>query len=158
MSNKQPIKILFVCLGNICRSPLAEGVLQQKAAEQGRASEFYIDSAGIGGWHVGQLPDHRMREAAAQRGYQLTSRARQFSPQDFQRFDLIFVMDDENFSDVSAQARTDADRDKIKELASFLPKELARLDIPDPYYGSREDFFSVVQLVEAACDRLLASL
>ena len=106
------LRLLFVCLGNICRSPAADGIMHLKAAERGWDEALTIDSAGIGGWHVGQLPDSRMRKHAAQRGYDLVHRARQFDKEtDFDRFDYIFVMDEQNYSDLRSLARTSDDMD-----------------------------------------------
>lgn len=155
MKHKPRKRLLFVCLGNICRSPLAEGVMQHLVNQAGREEEFYIDSAGIGGWHVGQLPDPRMREMAKRYGYNLTSRARQFRSDDFNHFDGIYVMDEENYEDVLSRAPQGADIAKVQYLSQYLPKELARKEIPDPYYGGADGFRLVVELVEAACQNLL---
>ena len=125
---------------------------------EGRDTEFYIDSAGIGGWHVGQLPDYRMRRRGAARGYDFCSRARQFSAADFQRFDMIFVMDRENYYDVKRLARNEGDVEKIKMLSDFMTQHLGQLTIPDPYYGEDRDFDFALDLIEDACEGLFAYL
>lgn len=151
-------RLLFICLGNICRSPAAEGVMRAKAELAGRGQEFFIDSAGIGNWHVGQLPDPRMRRQAALRGYRLDSRARQFTPADFARFDRIFVMDGENYRNVVSQARTDAEKAKVCMLTDYLSRHKGQPTVPDPYYGSSADFDYALDLIEDACDGLLEHL
>ncbi len=151
----KPVSILFVCLGNICRSPAAEGILRQMAVNGGVAHRLRIDSAGIGGWHVGDLPDRRMRRHAARHGYELTSRARQFETDDFGRFDLIIGMDNENVADLRRKARTDDDRRKIHCMTEFLTRHPQQLTVPDPYYGGDADFELVVELLEDACAELL---
>ena len=125
---------------------------------EGRDNEYYIDSAGIGGWHVGQLPDHRMRRRGAARGYDFCSRARQFSASDFQHFDLIFVMDRENYHDVKRLARNEGDAQKIKMLSDFMTQHPGQLTIPDPYYGDDRDFDFALDLIEDACEGLFAYL
>lgn len=147
-------KILFVCLGNICRSPMAEEVFRQYIINKGEEYDWEIDSAGIGSWHVGQLPDHRMRKAATQHGYELTMRARQVKSSDFDKFDFIVAMDEENVADLR---RVAADRDKaskILRLASFLENHPGQQTIPDPYYGSERDFHFVIELLEDAVEGL----
>ena len=114
------LSLLFICLGNICRSPAAEGVMKYIVDREGREAEFVIDSAGIGGWHVGQLPDYRMRRRGAARGYDFSSRARQFSADDFGCFDLILVMDRDNYNSVMRIARNDDDRQKVRMLPDFM--------------------------------------
>jgi protein-tyrosine phosphatase len=151
-------RILFVCLGNICRSPAADGIMHRLVSLQGCSDEFVIDSAGIGSWHVGQLPDRRMRRHGERHGYCFDHRARQFSAADFDRFDLIAVMDAENYHDVSRQARSDADRRKIIRLSDFLTRHPGQTTIPDPYYGGDRDFEYVIELLEDACAALLQQL
>ena len=151
-------KLLFVCLGNICRSPAAEGVMKHVVEREGREANFVIDSAGIGGWHVGQLPDARMRRRGAARGYDFSSRARQFSADDFGRFDLILVMDRENFFDVTRQAKTDADKQKVVMLADYMTQHDGQRYIPDPYYGDDRDFDFALDLIEDACEGRFAEL
>lgn len=150
-------RLLFVCLGNICRSPAAEGVMKAKAAAAGRSDEFEIDSAGIGGWHVGQLPDSRMRRRGSLRGYRFDSRARQFGRDDFARFHHIYVMDEENYRAVMSMATDEGDRRKVELLSDYLTAHAAPT-IPDPYYGTEHDFDLALDLIEDACDGLLRRL
>ena len=152
------IRILFICLGNICRSPAADGIMKQLVSEAGLDDDFLIDSAGIGSWHVGQLPDHRMRRHGLQHGYTFDHRARQFSARDFDRFDFDAVMDQENFHDVSRQARSETDRQKIIRMSDYLRHHPNQRTIPDPYYGNDRDFEYVIELLEDACASLLQEL
>jgi low molecular weight protein-tyrosine phosphatase len=146
-------RILFVCLGNICRSPTAEGVMRRLVEEQGLSDEIEIDSAGTGGWHVGAPPDARATEAARRRGTTLEGAARRFDPRtDFDRFDLILAMDAENKRDLLALAPDDAARAKVR---MFLPGDR---DVPDPYYGGDDGFERVLDLVEEASASLLREL
>jgi len=151
------ISILFVCLGNICRSPTGEGVFKKLAADRGLADRFTVDSAGTGNWHVGEEADSRMYDAAFRRGYRLDSRARQFSPKDFERFDLIVAMDRENRSDILALDRRGQYKHKVKLMCDYLSENHIR-DVPDPYYGGGEGFDKVITLLEKACNNLLDSL
>ena len=133
--SKKKQRLLFVCLGNICRSPAAEGVMKSIVKAAGMEDDFDIDSAGIGDWHVGQLPDHRMRKHGAQRGYRFDSRARQFGADDFAKFDHIYVMDYENKRMLTAMATTEEDAQKVELLANYL-KDKPNVDVvPDPYYA-----------------------
>ena len=155
---KNPRKkyILFVCLGNICRSPAAEGVMKQMVDDDEELSgTVVVDSAGIGAWHTGQLPDHRMREHAAARGYNLDSRARQVNAADFDRFDIVFGMDSENIADLKRVARNEEDRKKIHCLADFLTRHPQYSTVPDPYYGSGKDFDIALDLIEDACSEVV---
>jgi protein-tyrosine phosphatase len=146
-------RVLFVCLGNICRSPTAEGVMRRLVREQGLEDEIEIDSAGTGGWHVGAPPDARASEAAARRGTRLEGAARRFDPsRDFDRFDLILAMDAENRRDLLAVAPDDEARSKVR---LFLAGER---DVPDPYYGGDDGFEEVLDLVEEAARALLVEL
>ena len=140
-------RILFVCLGNICRSPTAEGVLRRLVREQRLEDEIEIDSAGTGGWHVGAPPDARATEAARRRGTELAGSARRFDPR--RDFDLILAMDRENLRDLLALAPDDEARAKVRLLRG------PGLDVPDPYYGGLDGFDEVLDLVEAACRGLL---
>ncbi|MCQ2255140.1 MAG: low molecular weight phosphotyrosine protein phosphatase [Bacteroidaceae bacterium] len=147
-------KILFVCLGNICRSPMAEEVFRQYVINQGAKYDWYIDSAGIGSWHAGHLPDHRMRKAAEQHGYNLTMRARQVSSDDFNNFDYIVAMDRENIQDLRRIARSKQQADKILSMADYLSNHPGQETIPDPYYGVERDFHFVIELLEDAVSGL----
>lgn len=159
MERKKKHTVLFICLGNICRSPAAEGIMKAKVAGRGLSDEFEIDSAGIGGWHVGQLPDRRMREAGLARGYRFDSRARQFSaPADFERFDYIITMDDENYEDVTSKARSAAQRAKVSPMTRFLRHHPDATSVPDPYYGGASGFNKVISLLEDGCEGLIDSL
>jgi protein-tyrosine phosphatase len=146
-------RILFVCLGNICRSPTAEGVTRRLVEERGLEDEIEIDSAGTGGWHVGAPPDARATEAARRRGTTLTGAARRFDPAtDFDRFDLIVAMDAENRRDLLALAPDGEARAKVR---MFLAGDR---DVPDPYYGGDDGFERVLDLVEEAAASLLDEL
>ncbi|MHA6493739.1 low molecular weight protein-tyrosine-phosphatase [Pseudomonas borbori] len=150
------MRILFVCLGNICRSPTAEAVLRHKLNEAGLAGRIEVDSAGTGDWHVGKPPDHRTQMAARQRGYELSMlRGRQVSAEDFSRFDLILAMDGSNLSHLR---RLHPGTGTV-ELDLLLRRyQLALDDVPDPYYGGAEGFEQVLDLIEQACDALLIEL
>ena len=153
MKNKK--KILFVCLGNICRSPSAEAVFTAIVEKEGVAENFEIDSAGTGGWHVGRPADKRMQNHAVKRGYNLTSIARQFNPDiDFDRFDMIIAMDDENVLSLKSMARDENDLKKIYKMTDFS-KEWKYKEVPDPYYGGEEGFELVLDLLEDATRGLL---
>lgn len=147
------MKVLFVCLGNICRSPTAEGVLRQRLQVAGLAERVLVDSAGTGDWHVGKAPDQRTRLAAQRRGYDLAPlRARQVTVEDFQRFDLILAMDHNNLRYLEA-LRPGAE---AAELDLFLRRyQLALDEVPDPYYGGDDGFEQVLDLIEQASDALL---
>lgn len=149
--------VLFVCLGNICRSPLAEGVFSHLAAEAGLADRFEIDSAGTGGWHVGERPDARARMVAQQHGVELGSHARQIAPEDFERFDYIVAMDHENLRTLQRMASAAGSDAEVALLRSYDP--LADGDeVPDPYYGGASGFETVYEMVQRACQELLDRL
>lgn len=152
-------KILFVCMGNICRSPLAEGVFVHLAQQAGRADEFEVDSCGTGGWHAGQLADPRSRAVAQAHGLNLTHRARQFQKSDIQNFDLILVMDGENQRDLASFTNVKPEQAaKVKLLREFDPQANGDLEVPDPYYGGPEGFETMYQMVERSARKLLESL
>ena len=151
-------RILFVCLGNIVRSPLAEALFLQLAAHAQVGDLFDADSAGTGGWHAGEQPDHRMRSVAAQRGLQYTHRARKFERSDFTCFDLIVAMDQENQADLLAWASTPVQRAKIHLLREFDPLGSPNAEVPDPYYDGQEGFEKVFQVIERSCTGLLQAL
>ncbi|NPD92409.1 low molecular weight protein-tyrosine-phosphatase [Xylanibacter muris] len=148
-------KLLFICLGNICRSPAAEGIMKHIVKEHGMEEGFLIDSAGIGSWHVGQLPDSRMRRHGASHGYKFDSHARQFSKKDFSLFDIIIVMDKDNLRAVTSMAENSEEKGKVRCMADFLVSHKAYTYIPDPYYGNDKDFELVIELLEDACNGLL---
>jgi protein-tyrosine phosphatase len=154
------MRILFVCLGNICRSPTAEGVMRRLVRQEGLEDSIEIDSAGTGSWHVGASPDERATETARERGIVLEGAARQFTPEDFDSFDLILAMDEENLRDLLALAPGDEARAKVRLLRAFDPAtgESTDLDVPDPYYGGDEGFEHVLDLVDAATRGLLDRL
>ncbi len=148
------MRILMVCLGNICRSPLAEGILKHKVRQHGL--DWFVDSAGTGYWHVGELPDPRSIEVARRFGVDITDqRARQFKPTDFEHFERIFVMDNQNLRDVLRLAQKEEHRQKTQLLLDLLYPGQGR-EVPDPYYGGPEGFEKVFRLIEAACDYLIA--
>lgn len=152
-------KILFICLGNICRSPAADAIMQQVVDKAGLTDRFYIDSAGIGPWHVGQLPDRRMRQHGAKRGYKIDHIARQFNAKrDFDNFDYIVVMDDDNYNNICRQARNDGERKKVIRMADYFVKYKGKTSVPDPYYGGDADFELALDLIEDGCNGILNTL
>ena len=154
------MRLLFVCLGNICRSPTAEGVMRHLLEEEGLTDEIELDSAGTGGWQIGKPPDKRATAAARTRGITLEGRGWRISREDFDRFDLILALDRENLVDVLALAPDEESRDKVKLLREFDPEAVVAgsLDVPDPYYGGADGFVNVLDLVERACRGLLDHL
>lgn len=151
-------RVLFVCLGNICRSPAAEGVFLHLLAQEGLDGRFVVDSAGTGGWHVGKPADRRMREAAERRGIHLPSRARQLDAGDLSSFDHILTMDASNLADVQALAReVGGGSARIEPLVRYC-RTLQATEVPDPYYGGPEGFEHVLDLLEDACRGLLDAL
>ncbi|MGE4408645.1 low molecular weight protein-tyrosine-phosphatase [Pseudomonas sp.] len=150
------MRVLFVCMGNICRSPTAEGVLRQRVLAAGLEGRVEIDSAGTGDWHVGKAPDDRACAAARRRGYELGAlRARQVQREDFQRFDLILAMDHDNL----ARLRALQPEQGGAELGLLLRRYGLGCDaVPDPYYGGEDGFEAVLNLIERACDALLEEI
>lgn len=152
-------KVLFVCLGNICRSPAAEAIMKSKLRQLGKEREFVVDSAGTYGGHAGALPDERMREQARCRGYVVDSRSRVFYPSaDFPEFDLIVGMDNQNVADLKRLAIHAEERSKIVRMMDFFPEKTPYQEIPDPYYEGPEGFELVLDLLEKAVDGLLEYL
>ncbi len=150
------MKILMVCLGNICRSPLAEGILREKARQKGL--NWHIDSAGTGSWHEGELPDSRSIRTARKYGIDITyQRARQIQPSDFEHFDLILTMDQDNRDDVRALARElDATEDKVELIMNYVfPGE--NISVPDPYWND-DGFEAVFRMLDQACEQLVEQL
>ncbi|MFM0199742.1 low molecular weight phosphotyrosine protein phosphatase [Paraburkholderia fungorum] len=156
------VSICFVCLGNICRSPTAEGVMRHRVGEARLTERIMIDSAGTGDWHIGQPPDERAQFAAGRRGYELGGlRGRQIAASDFERFDLLIAMDDKNVAALRQVCPTQQ-RDKIRLLMEFVPEADGRWngarEIVDPYFGGAEGFEQVLDQCEAACRGLIAAL
>ncbi len=150
-------RILFVCLGNICRSPAAEGVLREMVEREGLSDRFEIDSAGTYGGHAGEPSDSRMREAAFIRGYHLTHRARQVDVEDFFTFDRIIVMDDNNLRDMERLAPSPEAKRKLERFASLCQNHPDTHYVPDPYYEGREGFERVLDILEDGCSQIIAS-
>jgi protein-tyrosine phosphatase len=147
-------KILFVCLGNICRSPAAEGIMEKRAA----GWPIEVDSAGTAGYHIGTLPDARMRSHASKRGYPLNSRARKFNPAvDFDKFDMIIAMDKENLRDLQSMDTGKQYREKLSLMTDYCQKITAD-EVPDPYYEGPEGFEHVLDILEDACGGLLKKI
>ena len=156
---KKKIALLFICLGNICRSPAAHAIMQRDVDEAGLSDRFFIDSAGIGPWHVGDLPDRRMRQHGAQRGLDISHIARQFNAKsDFRTFDRIVVMDEDNYRAVASKAMSEADRRKIIRMSDYLLDHPGAHSVPDPYYGDCSDFELALDLIEDGCRHLLAAI
>lgn len=153
--NNNTIKILFVCLGNICRSPMAQAVLEKQAQERGIACHLEIDSAGLTSWHKGELPEGRMRAHAADHGYKLTHRARPLTPQDFEIFDYILVMDHDNLQETLLRSRQVTRKTVIDLMLRFAGYPPNKEEIPDPYYGGPKDFELVIKMCEDACPKIL---
>jgi protein-tyrosine phosphatase len=149
-----PFKLLFVCMGNICRSPAAHGVMQKLVIEAGLQDQVLVDSAGTGGWHAGSLPDNRMRKHAAHRGYTLDHAARQVRSSDFQEFDLILVMDQQNQREIRPFCGDPALMSKVQFFCEFA-KDRPEKQVPDPYYGGDDGFEQVLDIVENGCQHLL---
>lgn len=156
LGNKENAKLLFVCLGNICRSPAAEGVM--KAAARRHGLSLTIDSAGTGDYHIGDLPDPRMRRAAARRGITLDHRCRQVTEADFDRFDLIIGMDASNIANLKRIAPTVEAMGKIAPISRWLDPADGYDHVPDPYYEGSEGFELVLDLLEKACERMCLDL
>ena len=152
-------KLLFVCLGNICRSPAAEGDFLHLIKTRGLEDQFVVDSAGTGGWHVGNPADRRMQASANRRGIELPSRARQISLDDLTTFDLVLTMDDDNLSAVSGLAREAGARAtaSIEPMLRYA-QNFSETEVPDPYYGGESGFEHVLDLLEDACSNLLDEL
>lgn len=154
----EPVRVLFVCLGNICRSPTAEAVLRHHVSAAELEAVIDVDSAGTGGWHVGDPPDDRAREQAARRGIPMNGRARQVDVGDLEHFDLVLAMDSTNLADLQDLAHTPEQRAKLHLLRSFDVDAGEDLDVPDPYYGGPNGFEDVFDLIDASCRGLLDHL
>lgn len=149
------VRVLFVCMGNICRSPIAQGVFEDVLAREGLEEEVFVDSAGTGAWHVGNPPDERAQKSAGLRGLDLSAqRARRISPDDCDAFDYILTMDEDNYRMVSSLCRGSAVVRPFLDFAADSPES----EVPDPYYGGSEGFDHVLDLVEEASEGLLADI
>ncbi len=157
MSSKNKVSVLFVCMGNICRSPTGEGVFQYYVEDKGHADKIHIDSAGTIAYHQGEPADARMREVAAKRNYQLESIARKVIPQDIEKFDLIVAMDHDNLNELNLLAG--GTKQHIRLLGSFLDGHTdsdTAPAVPDPYYGGLAGFEQVLDMIESACPKMLS--
>jgi len=154
MSSTTPRSILFVCMGNICRSPMAEALFRHQAVLRGVGELFTIDSAGTGGWHAGSPPDERMQRTADRHGVEMECSARQVRSSDFDEFDLILCMDRENHANL---IRIGAPPDRTRLMLEYHPDE-QHVEVPDPYYGEHDGFQLVFDLLQTSCDRLLDTL
>ena len=156
---KKKIALLFICLGNICRSPAANAIMQRDVEEAGVSDRFLIDSAGIGPWHVGDLPDRRMRQHGARRGLDISHIARQFNAKaDFRAFDRIVVMDEDNYRAIASKASSEVERGKIIRMSDYLLDHPTAHSVPDPYYGDGSDFELALDLIGDGCRHLLADI
>jgi protein-tyrosine phosphatase len=151
----KPFRILFVCMGNICRSPAAEIIFRRMVADEGLSDRVEIDSAGTIGNHAGAPPDHRMAKVLKARGYVVEGTARQVTAADLANFDLVLAMDDENYADLRATAGKNAS--KVRKFVKFCTRHAVR-GVPDPYFGGAEGFERVVDILEDGCEELLAYL
>lgn len=151
-------RVLFVCLGNICRSPAAQGIAESIAREEGVADRLEFDSAGLYAGHAGELPDKRMRVHAARRGYRLEHRSRPVSERDFADFDLILAMDDSNYDRLRRMAPTVEDQRKVGRMTDYCRMFCGHDHVPDPYYDGAEGFELVLDLLEDSCRGLVESL
>ena len=150
------VRVLFVCTGNICRSPLAQGVFEEVVRREGLEDEVFVDSAGTGSWHVGHPPDERAQRSASSRGLDLSSqRARRVTPDDCDSFDYVLTMDEENYRTVAALCR-EGDTE-VKPFLDFAPGR-TETEVPDPYYGGPQGFEHVMNLVEEASEGLLEEI
>ena len=152
------VEVCFVCLGNICRSPLAQGVFEALVKQDGLQDRIIIGSAGTSHWHVGGPPDPRMQQTARQHGIHLNSRARQFQVADFKRMDLVLAMDHSNLSTLQQMRPAPELHDKLFLFRSFDPENNGDLEVPDPYYGGDKGFETVFQMIERTCPKVLQHL
>ena len=152
------VKVCFVCLGNICRSPLAQGVFESLVKEEGLQNRIIISSAGVSGWHVGNPPDARMQQTARDHGIQLNSRGRQFQSFDFKQMDLVLAMDHSNLSALKKMCPEPELQDKLLLFRFFDPQHNNDLEVPDPYYGGGKGFEVVYKIVERTCPKVLDHL
>jgi protein-tyrosine phosphatase len=151
-------RILFVCLGNIIRSPLAENMFKHLSELAGVAEKYVADSAGTSAYHIGEQPDSRMRRVAARNGLEYSGRARQFRPEEFDRFDLIIPQDESNLRNLKWLARNPADEAKLYTMRTFDPEGSPNEGVPDPYYGGIDGFQTTFDIVKRSCQGLLDAL
>ena len=156
-SPRNRFRILFVCLGNICRSPAAEIVFRKLALDAGRIREFHIDSAGTIGHHQGSPPDPRMAEALTSQGFDVSGHARKILPVDLETFDLIVTMDESNLADVRRLASDATTRAKIRPFVGYCNRH-QDLRVPDPYYGGPRGFLHVIELLKDGCEGILRDI
>ena len=154
VTKENPYKICFVCLGNICRSPTAEGIFQHLVNQRGLQPYFFIDSAGTSAYHIGEPANSKSQWVANQQGVKLHSKARRFEPADLEEFDLILAMDGENYSNIIRLDKNGSSAEKIKMMRDFEPKPDSR-DVPDPYYGGMDGFQNVFDVIMRSCEGLL---
>lgn len=157
ITKNTPFKICFVCLGNICRSPTAEGIFRHLVNERGLQSYFFIDSAGTSAYHIGEKANSKSRQVAEQYGVELLSRARRLEPGDLDEFDLILAMDPENYNDILRLAPGSGYSHKVKLIREFDPQP-GNKSVPDPYYGGMDGFQNVFEVLRRSCEPLLDEL
>ena len=150
-------KLLFVCLGNICRSPSAENIMNHLLVKRGLTDQFSCDSAGTSSYHIGSPPDRRMAKAAREQGIVLQGQARQFQPEDFERFDWILAMDNSNYRDILRLDHEGQYADKVRKICEFCQHH-SDTEVPDPYYGGEDGFRYVIDLLTDACGGFLDNL
>jgi protein-tyrosine phosphatase len=158
MNDRKRIAVSFVCMGNICRSPTAEAIMRHLVSEAGLQDKIEVDSAGTGSWHVGEERDRRSRAVAKRRGMPIEGHARQFEPEDFQRFDLVLALDQENARDLRRLATSQEAKSKVHLLREFDATAGKDAAVPDPYYGGPEGFEQVFDICLSACRGLLDHL
>lgn len=151
----EPIKVLFVCLGNIVRSPLAEAMMKHLALEQGNAEKYIVDSAGTASYHIGESPDARMRKVAANNGLIYDGKGRQFVADDFSSFDIIIAMDNSNMANILSLAKNPQEIDQVHLLRDFDPVVSNSNEVPDPYYGGIDGFEHVFDIVKRSIEGFL---
>lgn len=154
LDTEKKYRVLFVCLGNICRSPAGEGIFRKMVGEHGLENHISVDSAGTSGWHNGELPDPRMRQHGARRGYKFDSLSRKFISRDFDDFDIILAMDDSNYHNIMRMAPDLESEKKVYRMVDFSQK-FSHDHIPDPYYSGADGFELVIDLLEDACEGLM---
>jgi protein-tyrosine phosphatase len=157
-SSGEPLRVCFVCMGNICRSPTAEAVMHDLVRAAGLSASIEVDSAGTSGWHIGKAPDQRAVEAAERHGVYMAHRGRQFTRGDFDKFDLIAVMDIDNRTELFRLAPNGDEAAKVRLLRTFDPDAESAIEIADPYYGATTDFDRVFDEITASCAGLLSYL